>query len=352
MSRINVSAEDEVCSNDSLVDTSGASMPDRLNMFLSIKYDGDLELASVVSNSDNACNTAVKKRRRCRRRKNKSGRHIDTPSVTSCGNVSESSSEQSKRSLQRAMAQKKSKQAKDAVTVSLEERSQYLALDCEMVGFGPFGTKSTLARVTIVNWDGDIVYDQLIRPKEQVTDYRSFVSGITASDLDDDEKVVDLETCRNEVLNMLEGKIIIGHALKNDLHALKIQHPWQKIRDTAKYEPFMKQRFEDGVYWPRKLKELAFQYLNGIEIQKVGVPHSAYEDAFSAMLLYQTVRNKWEKVMTYKIRKTAEIEQTRPVQQANIQVPCYRDEILLSGDANTVVTEGMWPCLVSPDAHV
>jgi RNA exonuclease 4 len=268
----------------------------------------------------------MKKRRRGRRRKNNIGRYDDTPSLTSCGNVSESSSEQSKRSLQRAMAQKKSKQTNDATTLPLEERSQYLALDCEMVGVGPFGTKSTLARVTIVNWDGDVVYDQLIRPIEQITDYRTFVSGITESDLENDEKVVDLETCRSEVLRFLEGKIIIGHALKNDLYSLKIQHPWQKIRDTAKYEPFMKQRFDDGVYWPRKLKDLVFQHLNGTEIQKIGVPHSAYEDAYSAMLLYQTVRNKWEKVMTYKIRKTAEIEQTRCIQQANIRLPCNLDE--------------------------
>lgn len=272
--------------------------------------------------------------------------------MTSCGNVSESSSEQSKRSLQRAIAQKKSKRTNDAVTLSLEEQSQYLALDCEMVGVGPYGTKSTLARVTIVNWDGDIVYDQLIRPKEPVTDYRTFVSGITESDFDDNAMVVDLDTCRGQVLDLLEGKVLIGHALKNDLHALEIHHPWQQIRDTAKYEPFMKQRFEDGIYWPRKLKELVYQYLNGTEIQKAGEPHSAYEDAYSAMLLYQTVRTKWEKVMTYKIRKTAEIEQMRQIQQSDVHALCNLDESLSSSDETvyTVANEVVWPSLVSPIA--
>jgi RNA exonuclease 4 len=242
----------------------------------------------------------------------------------------------------------------DITSLSFEEQSQYLALDCEMVGVGPYGTRSTLARVTIVNWDGDIIYNQLIRPTEPVTDYRTFVSGITASDLEDDEMVVDLDTCRAQVLDLLKGKILIGHALKNDLHALRIQHPWQQIRDTAKYEPFMKQRFEDGIYWPRKLKDLVYQFLNGTEIQKPGQPHSAYEDAYSAMLLYQTVRTKWEKVVTYKVRKTAEIEQMRQQQeQSNIQLPCNLDQSLpLSSRviATSVSREVIWPRLISPSA--
>lgn len=328
-------------------------MGGRLTLPILLKYNRELEDVSGISGSDalNACIPAVKKRRRGRRRKNKLGRSDDTPSVTSCGNVSESSSEQSKRSLQRSIAQKKSRQANDAVTLSLEERSQYLALDCEMVGVGPFGTKSTLARVTVVNWDGEIVYDQLIRPNEEVTDYRTFVSGITPSDLEDNEMVVDLETCRKKVLDLLEGKILVGHALKNDLYALNIKHPWQQIRDTAKYEPFMKLRFEDGVYWPRKLKELVYEYLNGIEIQKVGEPHSAYEDAYSAMLLYQTVRVKWEKVMTYKIRKTAEIEHMKHLQQIDILLPCKGSKAMSSPDevlVNSVALEGIWPSLVAP----
>ena len=238
-----------------------------------------------------------KKRSRNRRRRSRR-------SSTSCGNVSESS-EESRRSQQRRNAPKRSSVEEE---LTGEEQLQYVAMDCEMVGVGRYGTKSALARVTIVNWNCETVYDEFIRPSEPVTDYRTFVSGITATDLESDN-TVDLETCRTQVMELLQGKTLIGHALKNDLAALQIwSHPWQYTRDTGKYEPFMKTRKDDGVLWPRKLKELVSEHV-GTEIQIAGQPHSAHEDACAALQLYKTVRQKWEKVMQYKIRKTAEIEE-------------------------------------------
>ena len=182
-------------------------------------------------------------------------------------------------------------------------------MDCEMVGVGMGGCKSALARVTLVDWNCCVVYDKFVLPAVPVTDYRTFVSGITAADLE--ENAIDRETCRQHVRTLLQGKILVGHALKNDLHALCITHPWQDTRDTAKYEPFMKVRFvEDGILWPRKLSELCHEKLN-LDIQQPGMPHSAYEDAVAALQLYKSVRPKWEKVMTYKIQKTAAIENQR-----------------------------------------
>ena len=43
-----------------------------------------------------------------------------------------------------------------------------LGLDCEMVGVGPDGERSVLARVVLVNWDGRTVYDAMVRPRERV----------------------------------------------------------------------------------------------------------------------------------------------------------------------------------------
>lgn len=56
---------------------------------------------------------------------------------------------------------------------------RYLAIDCEMVGVGPGGQENALARVSIVNYYGTVILDEFVRPKEAVTDYRTFVSGIT-----------------------------------------------------------------------------------------------------------------------------------------------------------------------------
>jgi RNA exonuclease 4 len=188
---------------------------------------------------------------------------------------------------------------------------QYVAMDCEMVGVGDRGYGSAVARVTLVDWHGSVLLDTFVKPERPVTDYRTFVSGITADDLND---ALDLATCRSQVTECLQGKVLIGHALKNDLHALGIQHPWHMVRDTAKYEPFMKVRFDDGILWPRKLKDLVYEHLQE-EIQPAGQPHSAFEDAAAALNLYKLVRTKWEKIIDYKVSRTREIEQMRALSQ-------------------------------------
>ncbi|CAJ1961449.1 unnamed protein product [Cylindrotheca closterium] len=188
--------------------------------------------------------------------------------------------------------------------LSLPEEAKFVALDCEMVGIGEDGHTSSVARVTVVDWDGNSLLDEYIQQAEPVTDYRTFVSGIIAQDLDD--ATLSLEDCRDMVLQLLQNHILVGHALKNDLKALGISHPWWLTRDTAKFEPFMKVRFDDGVLWPRKLKELVSEKLHQ-EIQIEGKPHSPYEDALAALDLYRSVRTKWESAMTYKIDKTNQI---------------------------------------------
>lgn len=42
-------------------------------------------------------------------------------------------------------------------TLTDAEKSQYVALDCEMVGVGPGGCRSALARCCLVDWDGNIM---------------------------------------------------------------------------------------------------------------------------------------------------------------------------------------------------
>lgn len=177
-----------------------------------------------------------------------------------------------------------------------------------MVGVGYTGRRSSVARVTVVAWDGSILLDEFVQQTEEVTDYRTFVSGITASDLE--ATTFTLPEIQTMVQNMLQDKILVGHALKNDLRVLGITHPWYNIRDTAKYEQFMQVRPCDGNLWPRKLSDLVKTRLHR-DIQQPGVPHSSYEDAVAAMDLYKLVRRKWEMAMEYKLQKTLAIEQQK-----------------------------------------
>ena len=109
-------------------------------------------------------------------------------------------------------------------------------------------------------------------------------------------------------------------------------------RDTAKYEPFMKVRFDDGILWPRKLRDLVHEKLQQKDFQQLGQAHSPYEDAMAALNLYKLVRTKFEKVITYKVNKTKEIEAAAAAKQAAV-VP----QVVVSAVPDTVE----WPTIAA-----
>ncbi|KAL9113064.1 MAG: hypothetical protein Q9227_002676 [Pyrenula ochraceoflavens] len=163
---------------------------------------------------------------------------------------------------------------------------KYIALDCEMVGVGPDPDKeSALARVSIVNYDGDQIYDSYVQTKEPVTDWRTRWSGITAKHL---QSARSFEEVQIDVANLLDDRILIGHAISNDLAALRLSYPKVHIRDTSKHPPF--RRISAGS--APKLKVLASQLL-GIEIQSG--EHSSVEDARACMLLFRRDKDAFER---------------------------------------------------------
>ncbi|UKZ56402.1 3'-5' exonuclease [Trichoderma virens] len=140
------------------------------------------------------------------------------------------------------------------------EIGKYVAIDCEMVGVGPGGHESALARISIVDFHGRQVYDSYVKPKERVTNWRT--------------------AFKKEVNDILKDRILIGHDIKHDLDALKLSHSPRNIRDTAKYPAFKKY----GHGRKPALKNLAREIL-GLEIQSG--PHSSTEDARATMLLFR-----------------------------------------------------------------
>jgi RNA exonuclease 4 len=67
---------------------------------------------------------------------------------------------------------------------SKTEVGKYIAMDCEMVGVGEGDHESSaLARVSIVNFHGHCVLDCFVKPKEKVTDWRTWVSGVSPKDM-------------------------------------------------------------------------------------------------------------------------------------------------------------------------
>jgi RNA exonuclease 4 len=193
----------------------------------------------------------------------------------------------------------KQRSANDALTAS--ERSKYVAVDCEMVGIGPDGKKSALARVSVVDWECNVLLDAYVRVPERVTDFRTRVSGVRPRDISaSNASAMDHDEARIAVGNLLLGKILVGHALKNDLSALMLSHPRDEIRDTARYAPFMRPSGSGGgKLRPRKLRDLVYENL-GRRIQVEGESHCSVDDARATMELFQLVRGRWEKELQQK----------------------------------------------------
>uniref|UniRef100_A0A8C5IRN0 RNA exonuclease 4 n=1 Tax=Junco hyemalis TaxID=40217 RepID=A0A8C5IRN0_JUNHY len=168
-----------------------------------------------------------------------------------------------------------------------------VAMDCEMVGVGPKGEDSILARVSIVNQFGKCVYDKFVKPTEKVTDYRTAVSGIRPQNVNSGE---DFKTVQKEVAEILQGRILVGHALRNDLKVLLLDHPHKMIRDTQRYKPF-KERVKSS----RPSLKLLCEKLLNVQVQTA--EHCSIQDAQAAMRLYTLEKKKWEAAVKNKTNK-------------------------------------------------
>ncbi|KAH0615375.1 hypothetical protein JD844_004557, partial [Phrynosoma platyrhinos] len=225
--------------------------------------------------------------------------------------------------------EKRPEQLSDQVLVkerAFEGLTKAVAMDCEMVGVGPAGEESIAARVSIVNLFGKCIYDKYVKPTEKVTDYRTAVSGIRPEHLKAGE---DFKVVQKEVASILRGRILVGHALHNDLKVqsqvldkpiifqiLFLDHPKKKTRDTQRYKPF-KQKVKAGAQQKGLLSngfflcmqsgrpslKLLCEKLLNVRVQTS--EHSSIQDAQAAMRLYTMVKKDWEASLKekYKAKK-------------------------------------------------
>ena len=113
----------------------------------------------------------------------------------------------------------------------MTKRDLYFALKCDMVGIGQ-GT-SAVARVTIVNWDSEIVLDTFVKVPVPVLDYRQ--TGITAADMKS-QQAMSFQQVRHKVESVLRGKILIGHRVDADLIALGLREELDIVAETDEEE--------------------------------------------------------------------------------------------------------------------
>lgn len=86
--------------------------------------------------------------------------------------------------LERSKKRKKRSEDKQLKRMTpILDTNRIVAMDCEMVGVGANGERSVLARCSIVDYDGNVLYDQIVQPLEKVTDFRTKYSGIRSKTL-------------------------------------------------------------------------------------------------------------------------------------------------------------------------
>lgn len=114
------------------------------------------------------------------------------------------------------------------------KETKILAIDCERIQ-----TKKgdRLARISIVNFYGNVVFDTLVKPWAKVTDYREAITGIKPEDLKHAPSYPKIAPILKKIL---DDKVVIGHSLTEDFKHLKLNESEYtcQLRDVADISRF------------------------------------------------------------------------------------------------------------------
>ncbi|KAF7954716.1 hypothetical protein EAE96_005835 [Botrytis aclada] len=123
-------------------------------------------------------------------------------------------------------------------TPAASNEPKYLAviIDCEMAGVASNGGGEPILLCAVDFVSGAVILNHLICPKEPINDMRSFIHGISIHDLNEavsqGQALDGWEEARSKLWEFIDANtILIGHALGNDLDALRIIHP--RVVDSA-----------------------------------------------------------------------------------------------------------------------
>ncbi|TFY83998.1 hypothetical protein EWM64_g2 [Hericium alpestre] len=92
-----------------------------------------------------------------------------------------------------------------------------VALACTVIGVGPGGSTSMLARVAITNYRGEVLLDCYVAPTMPVTDYRTATTGIEPGHLHSVGSANKFNDVQQWVATTIRDKVVVGYALWNDL---------------------------------------------------------------------------------------------------------------------------------------
>lgn len=151
---------------------------------------------------------------------------------------------------------------------AVTEGKTIYAVDCEMC---KTEQGLELTRISILNWDSEVIYDTLVKPTNPITDYVTQYSGMTAALLD--PVTTTLADVQAHLLTIVNADtILLGQSLNSDLTAMRFSHPY--IIDTS-----IIYHHTRGPPYKPSLKWLTQKFLHR-EIQNGGASgHNSIEDA-------------------------------------------------------------------------
>ncbi|KAL3275526.1 hypothetical protein HHI36_020285 [Cryptolaemus montrouzieri] len=154
--------------------------------------------------------------------------------------------------------------------------SPMFGVDCEMCRTSTGDLE--LTRISIVDEKLNVFYETLVKPENKIVDYLTRFSGITPKIMKNVTK--RLKDVQDELRKKLPADaILVGQSLSNDMHALKMMHPY--IIDTSIIFNITGDRTRKT-----RLQTLAREFLSE-KIQESRKGHCSTEDSSASMKLAQ-----------------------------------------------------------------
>ncbi|KAF7880162.1 uncharacterized protein EAF01_012057 [Botrytis porri] len=214
-------------------------------------------------------------------------------------------------------------------TPAASNEPKYLAvvIDCEMAGVASDNGGEPILLCAVDFVSGAVILNHLIYPKERINDMRSSIHGISINTLNEaasrGQALDGWEEARSKLWELIDANtILIGHALENDLDALRIIHP--RIVDSA-----ILAKKEVGFNRNWGLSTMCSEILK-LEIRKnKGAIHDCLEDVLATReVVICCTQNKdafqnWAKVKeTEETKLKKEREEKREISRKKKQEEC------------------------------
>ena len=190
--------------------------------------------------------------------------------------------------------------------------------------------QTAAARVTLLNWENEIVLDTFMIVPGPVTDF--FATGIRSTDVQQPVAGVDdnndssfscihpFTDVRSKIEQILKGKILIGYKLDEALQSLRLTHPKSDMRDCLSY--FSSPSSSMLPSSSSSLEDISNHVLNqALESVKVFPTATATNTATSSILPANAVLR--EDTMTMRLTDDDKISR-RPIQICVTTIDLYK----------------------------